>query len=266
MDEKLLESAKNYYILALINMFNGLSDDYRSQDTVLKQFQKKYIGSDDYNDDVHTAIFLLAARTLVDHSLLDVITSEFSQPYIRKSSNFSNSQSLSEFEDLFGKYRLLGSSGDAWLRSTFSTIGQKFDSNEVWEYLKKWLRDRELPDTPSQPETIDTSEYDDDEWQPIKIERDTETYKEAVDASEAAVREIEASNGYAATNLEERNAIVASVKGTLDAIKNGAPSKQSIRYGLLSPLKFIARKFAETTIGEIAKLALVKLAAWLAGL
>jgi len=41
MDEKLVESAKKYYVLALINILSSLSDEYRSHDAVFRSFQKK---------------------------------------------------------------------------------------------------------------------------------------------------------------------------------------------------------------------------------
>jgi hypothetical protein len=53
------------------------------------------------------------------------------------------------------------------------------------------------------------------------------------------------------------------VKGGLEAIKQGTPSREAIVQTLLRPLQHVLRKFGETTMGEIAKLAVAKLIAWL---
>lgn len=225
--------------------------------------------NEDGSASVHSALFLLVTRILIDHSLLEVISGEFSPPYIRKTPDFGEASSLPELKKTAERYKALGPSGDAWLRSAFQNIAGKFQADEVWDYVKNWLDEANKDASAvgvSEPDSQDDADSGYEEWEPLKIERDSTAYKDAVDASEAAVREIETSNGYAASEPEERNAVVASTKGTLEAIKTGLPSKQSIRHGLLAPLRFISKKFAETTIGEIAKIAVVKLMAWLAGL
>src|SRR4051812_32322404 len=129
MDKKLFESARTYYVLALINILNSLSDDYRSHDSVFRQFDKRYVGNDDYNEGVHSALFLLATRTLLDRSFLEIVSSEFSPPYIRKTANFADAASIPEAIGASEKFKLLGSSGENWLRSTFQSISKRFESD-----------------------------------------------------------------------------------------------------------------------------------------
>jgi hypothetical protein len=51
----------------------------------------------------------------------------------------------------------------------------------------------------------------------LPIERDSPQARAAIEFSEAALKEIEQSNGYASTEPDERNGIVETIKGTLNA-------------------------------------------------
>lgn len=102
-----------------------------------------------------------------------------------------------------------------------------------------------------------------DTWQPLPIDRTDESYMVMVAEAEAAIREVEQNNGYAASEPEERAGILNVMKGTLQAIKEGLPSRAVIVAGLLSPLKFLSEKFSAASIGEIAKKAVEALLNWL---
>lgn len=120
------------------------------------------------------------------------------------------------------------------------------------------LRDIEL--NPTAP----PKELKDDEWEPLPLDRESSEAKTAIEKSEIALKEIENSNGYAASAPEERNGIVETIKGTLAAIKTGFPSRQAIVAGLIAPFKFIAKKFGEASMGELATQAVAALVKWLA--
>lgn len=100
-------------------------------------------------------------------------------------------------------------------------------------------------------------------WEPLKLDRDDSKFSEAIDAAEAALAGIESSNGYAINEPEERNAIVASVKGTIEATKTGTPSREMLVHGLFRPLKYLAEKFRDTAVGEFCKIAVARLLQWL---
>jgi hypothetical protein len=104
---------------------------------------------------------------------------------------------------------------------------------------------------------------DSDEWEPLPLDRSSAAYAEAIEASEAALKEIEVSNGYASSEPDERNAIVSTIKGTLEAIKTGFPSKRAIVHGILKPIEYVAKKFPDAAIGTVARIAVTKLLAWL---
>lgn len=111
--------------------------------------------------------------------------------------------------------------------------------------------------------TKENGRISDQEWEPMPLDRDTAEGKEALQQTELALKEIEQNNGYASTDPDERNGIVETIKGSLTAIKFGFPSKQVVIVGLLAPLRFIAKKFSEASMGEAAKTAVAALIKWL---
>jgi hypothetical protein len=168
------------------------------------------------------------------------------------------------------KYEKLEEAGDAWLRSAFNSIADHFDQNELLDYYKRQIGEMETrPSRSAQAandpnEAVESQNDSEDKWEPIKIDRSQPEYMQAIEASEAALREIESSNGYASSATEERNAIVATIRGTLTAIKEGTPSKAALIAGLIRPFEYVAKKFSEVTMGEIAKIAVSKLWALIA--
>lgn len=97
------------------------------------------------------------------------------------------------------------------------------------------------------------NELENDTWQPLPIEREDPLFQTGFKALEEALKTIEADNGYAATEPEERNAILASAKGTVEALKDGNPSKETVSATLITPFKYLAKKFGDGIIGAAAK-------------
>lgn len=98
-----------------------------------------------------------------------------------------------------------------------------------------------------------------DDWEPLKIDRDSEDFKRQFEAIETEIRRIEADNGFAHAYPQIREGLLESFKSTLSAIKNGVASKARIVGGLLKPLKGLAKRFANTAIAESAK----RIVAWI---
>jgi hypothetical protein len=103
-----------------------------------------------------------------------------------------------------------------------------------------------------------------DEWEPLPLERSGEEYEAVVNSVESALKEIESNNGYAAEEPEERNQIVWSLTNGLNQIKDGLPNREQVITMLLKPLRYISRKFADASMGEVAKLAIKALMSWIA--
>jgi hypothetical protein len=134
-----------------------------------------------------------------------------------------------------------------------------------WIWLSEALQkiDKAYRETP--PEISQAGLLAAPNWEPLPIDRSGEAYLHAVAKSEEALQAIEGDNGYAATEPEERNAVVSSIRGTLEAIKNGFPSKLLIVHGLLAPLKQVVTRFGSSVVGEFAKRAAEAIARWIFG-
>ena len=112
----------------------------------------------------------------------------------------------------------------------------------------------------------DNNNDDTDSWEPLPIDRSRPEYEAVDEALDNAVQVVESDNGYAASEPEERDQIVWSLKQGLEAIRERLPSRSQVKSLIVAPLKFLAEKFATTAIGEAAKAALPKIAAWLASI
>lgn len=104
---------------------------------------------------------------------------------------------------------------------------------------------------------------DNDFWEPLPLERESDGYTDAVSKVEEAYSAILGNNGYAESDPDERNRIVWSIKVGLDQIKDGLPSKNQVREMLIKPLAYIGEKFAGASTGELAKAAVKALWAWI---
>lgn len=105
-----------------------------------------------------------------------------------------------------------------------------------------------------------------DEWEPLPVDRETTEYNEAIAALSEAIDVIAGNNGYAETEPVERNHIVESLKQGQKIITDLCPSRAQVQAMVIQHLSYLARKFAESTLGEVAKAAAIKIVAWLASL
>lgn len=105
-----------------------------------------------------------------------------------------------------------------------------------------------------------------EDWHPLPIDRGDEKYTQAIEATEEAIKAIEQDNGYAANEPDERNAILATSKGTLEAIKEGKPTKEQVESGLLKSLKQVVKRFGDASVGIIAKKTIEAIWAWFASM
>lgn len=174
----------------------------------------------------------------------------------------NDNQLISKFINASNNNKLFyrDSDGDFYLTDK----GTKFiihkiesESTNVIEYLRDgaaWIKGRSDPLKGS----VEAR------WSPLPIDRDTAEYSAMVQASEQALGEIEASNGYAHEAPDERDSIVVAIRGTLGSIKNSHPTRNLVIEGLVQPLRFIASKFSGAAIGEVAKVAVAAVLKWLA--
>lgn len=129
-----------------------------------------------------------------------------------------------------------------------------------WSEISKYAESLTPPNGMRNPRD---SQQDEISWSPLKIDRSDEKYLNVLDTTEAALVAIRGDNGYASTQQEERNSIVHSIEVGLDHLKKYTPTKNQVISLILEPLRFIVKKFSETTIAEAAKLAVSALLRWL---
>jgi hypothetical protein len=93
------------------------------------------------------------------------------------------------------------------------------------------------------------------DWEPLKIERDSAPYRDALEAVSQAVETIRGDNGYAHSQPEQRNSVLSTVETGLQLLKERILTRTQFTELLFRPLTFLAKKFAETAMGEVAKIA-----------
>lgn len=112
-------------------------------------------------------------------------------------------------------------------------------------------------------EPLEQPDNQDGSWEPLKIDRAAPEYKETVSTLEDAITTIRGDNGYAQSEPEERNAIIASLEHGIEIIKNECPTRAQLASLVLSPLRYLAKKFVDTAIGIAAKVAVNAVLTWL---
>jgi len=127
---------------------------------------------------------------------------------------------------------------------------------QYYEIGGAWLEDARDQAQKNEAELPSGSEMQVDAWSPLPIDRETTEFDQAVKSLEKAVSEIENNNGYAASETDERNNVVWTLRVGLDSLRQGFPSSNQIRSWIVQPLKFISEKFTAAAMGEAAKVAL----------
>lgn len=105
---------------------------------------------------------------------------------------------------------------------------------------------------------------DSDAWAPLPIDRNDPEYIEALSAVDEALEKIRADNGYAVSNPEERQGVIALIEDGRLWLSSRFPSRTQVVHSLVKPLRHIASKFAESVMGDAAKVAAQRIIDWLA--
>ena len=105
-----------------------------------------------------------------------------------------------------------------------------------------------------------------EEWRPLKIERESRGYQEAIKQVKDSIETIRNDNGFAANEPELREGLLDTLNEGLDQIENKTPSAHLIRRLLLDPFLLIAKKFGNSVIGNAGKIAADHLTRWLQSL
>lgn len=238
-----------YYALAIIHYLTHQTHQCLVQD-VLNAFKEKgTLSLDPPTLLADEALLESAIALLVQIKAIDADQDEYAPPIF---------ELLSDLDEVIKKL----SDADAKIAQRYAKA-----NNRRYDWLHTALfnlkHDIQADEPQIQPSDSTQTATSDREWEPLPLERESKQAVEAIEKTEAALREIESNNGYAATQSEERNAIVESIKGTLSAIRRGFPSRDAIVAGLVAPLRYIAKKFADASMGDAAKAAVSAILKWL---
>ena len=88
-----------------------------------------------------------------------------------------------------------------------------------------------------------------DEWEPLKIDRETPHYRHAVVTIEDVIETVTGDNGYAANEPEERNHILWSLNEGLAALKEALPQPKSNSGTDPRAFKFLSSKIRRNLDG-----------------
>lgn len=133
--------------------------------------------------------------------------------------------------------------GDPWLDK--QTVGARDEGDQA-----------NLGDTEPQEE----------KWEPLPIDRESPEFEKAVDALDDAIGKIEADNGYAANQPEERDNVVWSLRQGIAALKEMTPSLAQVRALIIAPLNSAITTFKESVPGVAAIFAREALKEWIKSL
>ncbi|MBL4863832.1 MAG: hypothetical protein JKY63_02910 [Rhodobiaceae bacterium] len=111
----------------------------------------------------------------------------------------------------------------------------------------QWLSETGGVITANSPDIENTSSVD---WEPLPVERDDPQLKKAVAALDTAITEIESDNGYSATEPDERNAVVSSLKTASEALKTQSQIYYfQFRSLIWEPLEKAGKRFGNAATG-----------------
>ena len=116
---------------------------------------------------------------------------------------------------------------------------------------KAELKNEETPENPT------------DQWEPLPVDRQAKEYVIALDATEKAIAVIEADNGFAATEPDKRDGILATLKHGVEVIRSNMVTRLLVSNMVIKPLAYIVEKFGENAVAEFAKTAVQKILAWI---
>lgn len=237
-----------YYALAVLHYFRHHPGECLIED-IVEDFSEE--------DDFGTSETLLSDKYALEAAvlrlrraqLLDSDEDEFAPPILSPTGNLEDH--ISSFKkgeiEIINRYIKAGQRRRVWLDSALRNLNTSIATISA----------------KSDDVALEKSDNEDSVWEPLPLDRDTPEAIDAIEKADLALKEIEQSNGYADREPEERNAIVETIRGTIRALKTGFPSRDAIKAGLLAPLKYIAKKFADSAMGEAAKVAVAAIIRWL---
>ena len=252
--DNLLERALPYYFFGLLKAGRSFENTLVTEAQANRRFLEMYYIPERISTK-HKRLIYLAMNRMIQEGLIEAVRDDFADTFI----SFRTPEE--KVGPIAAKFKAVGEQAVPWLRTAYYNICEQVTDEAI---------DTALGFATGQPEhmlggerAVAQQEEEEDTWEPLPIDRDDPRYRDAISAAEEAIEVIQGNNGYAQTEPAERNAIVETIKGNVKALKEGSPSLATIKAGLITPLRYLAKKFADAVIGVASKVAVEKLLVWL---
>jgi hypothetical protein len=251
MDKKrFLELAPYYYAIAIVEHLQSprtLSGAV-SRSTILRHFttfpDEGGFPGEQYCYLEKAILFDRAISLLLEWQMIRIIPDDFGPPIYMPAENLGALwDELGQARDLpFFRYNLIPDR-ENWLRSALESVNKQFNQ------LGIEAEDFEKPDR---------------EWEPLPLDRDDQTLREAIIKLDDAIEQVRVDNGYAVTVPEERNYVLERLSSLADRLKHGTHVSYAyvVRNGL-EPLNTLIRRFAKAALEISASAARGALLEWL---
>jgi hypothetical protein len=190
------------------------------------------------------ALIAQAIEVLVQANALEKLDDPFGPTLYRKGTNFDDFIKGREEDRNSPFYKASAAPNRmAWLKSALGGMKEAYNTLGITE-TEIEERDRE--------------------WEPIPLERTSESLQNAIAAIDETVAEVEKSNGYAAEHPEERNYVLSNLTLLSHTLKTAATTSIAfVRAHGLNILQQLAKRFGDAAIGKLVDVAIKALLAWL---
>lgn len=252
--EKFIERAPHYYVLAIKEFFDGSHAE--NGIATAARLQRHYHEEDDSGvpvDYLENDILLARAiRFMVERDLLHVQEDDFGPP-------------------LFSQADFANTTWDALREERGSLYSRYVDipSNERRSWLDEALKKVNVEFMRLELKAADFEEdvKPDDVWEPLPIDRQSETVQEVIKALDNTAELVRQDNGYSSTVPQERAYVVDALNAVSKTLKEAqSTSLTYIRAYALDPLQMLIKRFGPAAIGAAAKLAKDVIYTWLKNL
>ena len=244
------KEVKEYLLKALLYWMNESNRDFYS-------FSRLIGGFAEFAESLHERDVEIIVGWLIELKYVEAFEDMFADTFYtvsEKGKNQVKEDSITS-ESVPYKWEVFG---DDWMKTALMNISSQLEDGSVVKNSKL--------DENSILEGITSYEDNQNGWSPLPIERESPGYIEAVSKTEEALEVIEGDNGYADSELEERNHIVWAIGAGVNAVKEGLITKQQIDSLLLTPLRRVIERLKEGVTVEAARAAVQSIVEWLKGL
>jgi hypothetical protein len=241
----------DYYVAAIVDSIEqrakeGTRGDKQCSLPLNKVLSYYSLKPDDWqHTQLHQGTLLhTALNSLEQLELIQVLRDSYSEtilhiPDLQKL--FDALQANEPFQRLY----ILHENGYEWLLNALVSINRELAAEQDASAGKS---------TPETQQAVSTE----DRWEPLALDREDESFEEAVSELQETIRQVAADNGFAAEYPSERDNLVIHAQATLASAREGKVTRLQVKQHLIAAGRWLADKFSGTAIGTLGS----ELAKW----